>query len=123
MDYRGFIRLTEREGALDGDMAERAARATLTTLAERLSSGQARDLLEQVPAEMRPWLDTESDAERFDVDEFLRRVAEREGVDVETAERHARAVFATLREAVGDEKYLDVTVQLPPDYAVLLPGP
>ncbi len=39
------------------------------------------------------------------------------------ASEHARAVFATLREAVGDEEYFDVTAQLPPDYGVLLPGP
>jgi hypothetical protein len=43
-------------------------------------------------------------------------------VDSFAASEHARAVFAALREAVGDE-FFDVTVQLPPDYAVLLPAP
>jgi hypothetical protein len=29
-------------------------------------------------------------------------------------------VLATLREAVGDDEYVDVTVELPPDYEPLL---
>jgi uncharacterized protein (DUF2267 family) len=119
MDYRGFIQLTQREGVVDADLAERAARATLTTLAERLSRGQARDLLQQLPAEMKPWVHTESDAERFDVDEFLRRVAEREGVDVETAERHARAVFFALGQTVSDDEIADIADELPQDFEPL----
>src|SRR4051794_31762813 len=104
MDYGEFIEITQRETGLDVHAAERAARATLTTLAERLSSGQARDLLEQLPAELKPWLYTECAAEAFTVDDFVRRVAEREDVDLETAERHARAVFFALGRAVsGDE--------------------
>ncbi|MCO6011675.1 DUF2267 domain-containing protein [Actinoallomurus purpureus] len=57
------------------------------------------------------------------LDEFLRIIADREGIDRFAASIHARAVFATLREAVGDEEYFGVTLQLPPDYAVLLPVP
>ncbi len=34
-----------------------------------------------------------------------------------------RAVFATSREAVGDEKYFAVTVPLPPDYHAPPPEP
>jgi uncharacterized protein (DUF2267 family) len=55
--------------------------------------------------------------------EFLRRVSERESAPtVDDAVLHTRAVLATLREAVGDE-YTDITAQLPPDYAVVLPLP
>jgi uncharacterized protein (DUF2267 family) len=53
------------------------------------------------------------------LDRFLDRVAEREGVTPEQASTDARAVFITLREAVGDEEFFDITVQLPPEYAVL----
>lgn len=48
---------------------------------------------------------------------------EREGVDVESARRHASAVLAALREAVGDDEFFDVTVQLPADYATALAIP
>lgn len=120
MDYREFIQVTQREGGIDGDLAERAARATLMTLAERLSPGQARDLLEQLPAEMKPWLHTQRAAEGFDIDEFLCRVAEREGVDVETAERHAHAVFFALGQAVSRDEIADVADELPQDFAPLV---
>jgi uncharacterized protein (DUF2267 family) len=120
VDYREFIQVTQREGGLDDGLAERAARATLTTLAERLSPGQARHLLEQLPAEMKPWLYTQSAAERFDVDEFLRRVAEREGVDVETAERHAHAVFFALGRAVSRDEIADLADELPQSFAPLV---
>lgn len=37
----------------------------------------------------------------------------------EQARNHAHAVFLALREALGDKEFFDVTVQLPPEYAVL----
>ncbi|MCW2947353.1 MAG: hypothetical protein JWR24_4070 [Actinoallomurus sp.] len=120
MDYQQFIQITQRNAGLSAEAAERAAQAALTTLAERLSKGEARDLLEQLPAEMKPWVYTESDAERFDFDEYLRRVAEREGVDVRTAERHARAVFFALGQAVSAEEIADVAAELPQDFEPLI---
>jgi uncharacterized protein (DUF2267 family) len=53
------------------------------------------------------------------VEQFVLHVAEREGVTPGEALRHARAVFATLREAVPEEEFLDVTAQLPRDYAAV----
>jgi uncharacterized protein (DUF2267 family) len=50
------------------------------------------------------------------LESFVRRVAEREGVTPAEALVHARAVLATLREAVGDEEFLDVMSELPADY-------
>jgi uncharacterized protein (DUF2267 family) len=44
------------------------------------------------------------------------RVAEREGSGYDAALEHAQAVFMTLREAVGDEEFSDVTVELPREY-------
>lgn len=123
MEYSGFLQITQSDAGGDSEETERAVRAVLTTLAERLSRDKARDLLQWLPAEIKPWLHTERSAERFDVGEFLRRVAEREGVDPESAERDARAVFAALREAVGHDEYADLAVQLPSDYGVLLPPP
>lgn len=58
----------------------------------------------------------------MDLETFVGRVVERDGVPPEQARTHARAVLTTLREAVGEEFY-DVTVQLPPEYAVLWAGP
>jgi uncharacterized protein (DUF2267 family) len=58
-------------------------------------------------------------AERLSLDEFIHTVAEREGLevqgpdDLERVGDHVRAVLVTLREAVGDHEFVDVTVQLP----------
>ena len=99
-EYEQFITLVEQKAKLSRDEAEAATRATLQTLAERISAGQARDLAEQLPPELAPWLATIGGAEPFDVDEFLRRVAEREDTDISRAERDARAVFAALGRSV-----------------------
>ena len=120
MEYREFIQVTRRGSDIDDAQAERAAWATLTTLAERLSPGRLADLLEQLPAEMKPWLYTQSPAQGFDIDEFLCRVAEREGVDVKTAERHAHAVFFALGQAVSRDEIADVADELPESFAPLV---
>ncbi|WP_345463132.1 DUF2267 domain-containing protein [Actinoallomurus oryzae] len=123
MEYSEFLQITQSEAGGDAGEAERAARAVLTTLGERLSRENADALIPRLPDEIRPWLRTERSAERFAVAEFLRRVAEREGVDTESAERDVRAVAAALREAVGNEAYAGLTTRLPPDYTMLLPPP
>lgn len=57
------------------------------------------------------------------LEEFLRRVAEREGASLDQAREHAAAVFATSREAITDKEFFEVTVQLPDEYRALLPRP
>jgi uncharacterized protein (DUF2267 family) len=124
MDYEHFVTLVEQDLGVGRERAERAIRATLQTLAERIAAGEARDLAEELSDELAPWVATTTDAERFHVDEFVRRVADREGVDVPTAERHARAVFAVLGQAVTRRQLDDLAAQLPKDYSPLLPtGP
>jgi uncharacterized protein (DUF2267 family) len=124
MDRDRFISIVEQDAGLGRADAERAVRATLTTLAERIAEGQARDLQDQLPPELAPWLGTKSPAEGFGVDEFLRRVAEREEVDLETAERHARAVFTALGQAIDAKELEDLRAELSKDFAHLLPrGP
>jgi uncharacterized protein (DUF2267 family) len=105
---------------LDREQAERATRAVLETLAERLSKGQALDLAEQLPEPLAAWLHTTSDAEPFHYDEFLNRVAAREGTDTQTAERHAQAVFRALARSVDAQELDDVAAELPQDFASLI---
>jgi uncharacterized protein (DUF2267 family) len=105
---------------MNGGYDERAARAVLQTLAERISAGQARDLAEWLPPELAPWLHTVTGPEPFDVDEFLRRVAAREGVDVKTAERDAKAVFYALGRRVPKHEIDDLVAELPQDFGALI---
>jgi uncharacterized protein (DUF2267 family) len=121
VDHEAFIDVVRAAAALDRDGAERATRATLHTLAERIDRGEARALATQLPPELAPWVATTTSAERFDVDELVRRVAQREGVDEPIAYGHIRAVFDALARAVGPDELADVAAQLPKDYAALLP--
>ena len=124
MDYDRFVTIVEQSAGIGRERAVNAVRATLETLGERISAGEARDLADQLPAPAAAWITSAGGAEAFDVDEFLRRVAEREGVDLLTAQQHARAVFDALQRAVDAEELADMSAELPQDYRPLLPrGP
>ena len=99
--------------------AEKAVRATLAVLGQRLA-GEASDLAAQLPPQLVADMPTGPESERFGLDEFYRRVAAAEGhgCTEQEARRHARAVTAALREAVGAE-YLQLLDQLPDDYGDL----
>jgi uncharacterized protein (DUF2267 family) len=124
VDYEQFITIVEQQADLGREAAERATRAVLQTLAERIAQGEARDLADELPLELAPWLFTDGDAEAFHADEFLRRVADREDVDIATAQRHVRAVFTALARSVSDHEFADMVAELPRDFDPLLPeGP
>lgn len=124
MDYEEFMRVVQVHADLAWEDAERAVRTVLETLGERIASGEARDLAEQLPPELSAYVMNDRDAQGFDRDDFVRRVAEREGVDPATAERHVRAVFTAIWRAVGRQELSDVAAELSKDYAPLLPiGP
>ena len=56
-DYAGFIATVEREADVPHDQAERAVTATLETLGERISGGEAHDLAGQLPPELQRLVD------------------------------------------------------------------
>jgi uncharacterized protein (DUF2267 family) len=121
MLYATFLTEVERLTGLTREEAERATQATLRTLAERITGGEARAIAPHLPRELRACLDAADEkAERFDHDEFLARVARREGVDREAAEDHARAVFRVLGMAVAPGELYDMAAQLPKDFEPLL---
>jgi uncharacterized protein (DUF2267 family) len=95
--------------------------ATLRTLAERITRGEAEDIALFLPREPRPALTSAPEpAEAFDLMEFVARVAGREGVDQQSAFDHARAVFTALGAAVAPGELRDMLAQLPRDYEPLL---
>jgi uncharacterized protein (DUF2267 family) len=86
------------------DAALRASRATLMTLGERLAGDAPRHLAQQLPPEIAQYLLSKDmgKGERLSAQEFLRRISVREGVDLETARAHARAVVEVLYETVTE---------------------
>lgn len=112
--------------------AERATRAVLATLAERLPSGLAGHVAAQLPpelaADMREVSDPSADApskssvERIDLATFAGRIAGRAGTDESAAVREAAAVLEVLDGALSPELMENVAGALPADIRELLPS-
>jgi uncharacterized protein (DUF2267 family) len=120
VDYGEFVTTVEREAGLLRPEARRAVRAALETLGERLSGGEARDIAQRLPEQLRPFVSDGEEPEPFGVEEYLQRVARREEVDEATAARHALAVFTALGRAVGRDEVEDMAAELPKDFALLV---
>lgn len=98
--------------------AERATRATLQTLAQRLAGGAAANLAAQLDPETARYMRDVQPVEAFTLETFFERVRDREGEGVELPDAvfHARAVIAVLREAVSEGAVEHVRAQLPDEF-------
>ena len=103
--------------------AQKAIRATLETLKERLAGNEPSNLASQLPPEIAPYVEGQGDREAFSVEEFYGRVAQKEGVDKDEAVRHARAVATVVQTAVTEGELEDVRSQLSDDYKELFGQP
>lgn len=124
MKYDEFIKHVRDDGAIaDNDHAKEATTVTLEVLGERLVGGEPADLAAQLPAELKDLLGKHTgQAEAFDVDEFFRRIAEREGrgCTPEQASEHARAVLSTVAHSVSEGEIDNLRSQLPAGYSFLM---
>ena len=103
--------------------AEKATRATLETLRERLAGNEPSNLAAQLPPKVASYVEGSGSAEPFSVDEFYDRVAQKEGVDHDEAVKHARAVATVVQTAVTGGEVDDVRSQLSDDYGELFGQP
>jgi uncharacterized protein (DUF2267 family) len=123
MQQHEFVSAVARSAEIgDQESAERAVRSTLGTLGRRLSGGQTANLASQLPAAFADTMPAQGPGERFDLDEFYRRVAQAEGKGCtpQQARRHARAVLAALKVGLTGHEYDHLASQLPDEYADLL---
>ncbi|SCG49754.1 DUF2267 domain-containing protein [Micromonospora halophytica] len=119
MRFPLFVDAVARRAELRPEQAAAISRAVLRTVAERVRAGEADDLAAQFPDDLSAYLTGPADAGRPDTFgplEFLRRVAERAGVEPATAQVGVRAVFATLRETVTVGEFQDLVAQLPESF-------
>ncbi len=123
MKYDEFIKEVQTRGGMGSrEEAERATRATLETLAERLAGGEPHDLASQLPPELAEHLryEGEETGDPFSLDDFFERVNGREeSVDQPKAVYHARVVMEVLGDAVTKGEMDHVRSQLPAEYAPL----
>ena len=117
MNQKEFLESVTVRGRLSPQQAERLTEATLTVLADRISAGEAEDLAAQLPKGVRDWLvSKEEPAQKFGLEEFIRRVSERATVDLDTATRGTWAVLSTIRRAVTTGEFEDMLAQLPKEF-------
>lgn len=122
MEYDDFINLVATRAKMSTDEAATVSRATLETLADRISAGQAEDLAYQLPDGLDDHLRKpppnkgQEQAQPFGLDEFVRRVADHPAIDRALAGTGVRAVLTTLREAVSRDEFEDAMAQLPKEF-------
>ncbi|MEW1589570.1 DUF2267 domain-containing protein [Micromonospora vinacea] len=122
MEYEDFISTVASRAKVSIDQAATLTRATLETLGDRISAGQAEDIAYQLPGGLDdhlrkpPPIRREEHARSFGLDEFVRRVADHPAVDRAHAGAGVRAVFTTLREAVSRDEFNDAVAQLPKEF-------
>ncbi len=128
-EARGLVRAVRGRADLNTDeQAARAVDATLTTLAERVAGGLPAEVLAKVPDELRSKLHREpsdgglEDRDVFDIEEFFRRVGEREAIDLQAAVDHALAVTEALCEEVSASTLAGLRVRLPDEFQRLFVG-
>jgi uncharacterized protein (DUF2267 family) len=120
MDFSEFVGHLQHRLELPGEgEALRAARATLTTLGERLQAGEADDLAASLPMEIDRFLRVADSGQRFDFEEFVGRVAERGACDRAAAAYRAKVTVALVSEVVARGELDQVRAQLPDDYGPL----
>jgi uncharacterized protein (DUF2267 family) len=124
MRHDEFLTAVQERAQLDADGAERATEATLTALAERLEQGEATDFASQLPQELKEKVRGAAGGtgEPIALTEFIRKVAQKEGVSEYAARQHACAVVDVLREQLTEGQVDDVLSQLPEDYRTLFAG-
>lgn len=123
MHYEEFIGHVQHRARLPSrQAAERAARATLETLAEHLTPGAANALASQLPPDMGPLLVESAHSAHMTLHECFEKVARREGTNIGKAAFHVRAVIDVLREAVSPGAFHNATQQLPQEYWRVLTG-
>ena len=119
MQYQEFVdRVRQRAGLASFAEAEAATQATLTTLGEYLTEGEGLDLAAQLPQGLAELLRRQSPERSmiFSLNDFLQRVGEEEGVGIEEASAHARAVMGVLEEAVTEGEMDDIRRQFPSEF-------
>ncbi len=121
MRYEEFVKAVQGySGIHDRYEVEMIIKATLQTLTERLTIEEAKHISSQLPFELKNYMNF-NPSEDFSVEEFYRRVAERESSDEKTAKIHSKAVLTVLDEAISSGEISHIKAQLPEEFLQIFP--
>lgn len=103
-----------------GATVEGAFASVMCALCDRISGGEARDVLLSLPESLRPLLSQcvsrrAEPAVVFDRAELLQKIATHLGTEPSAAESIARVVFRAVRRVLPEKEVRDVASQLPVD--------
>jgi len=116
-----FIDKVAEYAQVSNDQATALTEATLRTLSQRISGGEAADLADRMPDPLRPLLvKSQEEAEAFPFEEFIDRVAAETGLDHEIARRGVGAVLQAMHATVGHKEFEDFMSQLPKDFGQVI---
>ena len=113
-----FVNSVARKTKMSETDAERMAHAFLQTLSERLTPKEAKDLAAQLPnglSETVRKMHT-GEVKPYTADEFIKLFALRHDCGRAESERHAKAIWETLTEAVSAGEIDRVRTELSRDY-------
>jgi uncharacterized protein (DUF2267 family) len=117
MNFDHFVGQVQHRAQLpDTGAAVWAIQSTFQSLAEKLDPGEAKDLASQLPRPFHIYFDVDRYSQDFSVDEFFRRVSEREQENAPVAAFHARVVLEVMQEAISPGELQDVFSELPADW-------
>ncbi|MCR8577052.1 DUF2267 domain-containing protein [Streptomyces sp. Isolate_219] len=121
MDVKEFFQAVADRAGLSRQEAADLTRATLETLALRLSGGEVRDLALELPEPLRVSLQQgRGEMVIFGPDESILRVRRRTGLSGPEVDRGVRAVLSTLQEAISRKEFGHAMSQLGKEYAELV---
>ncbi|MBN3906770.1 MAG: DUF2267 domain-containing protein [Nostoc sp. NMS1] len=122
MEYNEFITHVQSLAQSDSrEEAERATRATLETLKERMAGDEAAEIAAKLPQQLGDYLrGREGDSgQSFNLQEFIARASQKEKIEPTTAAIHVRAVFAVLQNALSPEMFAALHAYFSHDYEEL----
>lgn len=126
MEYNEFITHVQSLAQSNSrEEAERATRATLETIKERISGDEALNLSTQLPQELGDCLKGREGQpdESFNFQDFIVRASQKENLEPTTTAIHVRAVFAVLQNAVTPLEFAKLHHHFSHDYEEMFATP
>lgn len=124
MNYEEFVEQVQNLARIGSfGETEVAVQATLETLSTQISPEVASQVAQQLPPEVGQFLriQNEKSTSKLSVQQFYRRVSEKEHVEPPEAAHHAQAVMSIVNLVVPSEELNTLRRNLAEDYNELLP--